>query len=189
VTGQQPDQLVVDGRDYAVTAVDGTGLVTAADLGCEPRPMHTACWRGYVATYAVVEDRLRLGGLDVGGPDRPPDVTGVAATRGPFRGIWRYQGLDVPVPFTGRLLVGREPVPDQPYLNMGFAPAWVYADVLEIRCVDGEVTDQLDRSNELAAVRARGPATRPGPEESTRDWIDRTFSLTFEYSWPADPVS
>jgi hypothetical protein len=95
-------------------------------------------------------------------------------------------GIAVPVGFTGRLLVGDGEV-DRPYLHMGFWPAWMFADVFELRFERGTLTQRIDRSAELAAVRERlGPAgARPAPGESSRDWIERTFSLTFSYSWPS----
>jgi hypothetical protein len=50
------------------------------------------------------------------------------------------------------------------------------------------LTECLERSGELATVRERHAraAARPAPGETIRDWVGRTFSLTFEYSWPDD---
>jgi hypothetical protein len=73
---------------------------------------------------------------------------------------------------------------------MGFWPAWMYADVHELRFAHGVLVEVEDRTAELASVRDRlgDTAARPAPGESTGDWIYRTFSLTFSYSWPrTDP--
>jgi hypothetical protein len=66
----------------------------------------------------------------------------------------------------------------------------MYAEVHELRFADGVLLETADLSAALASVRGRlgDGAARPAAGESTVDWIDRTFSLTFAYSWPrTDP--
>lgn len=53
--------------------------------------------------------------------------------------------------------------------------------------VAGRLTGARDLSADLDAVRDTITAAGPEPGESTRDWITRTFSLTFAYSWPGLP--
>jgi hypothetical protein len=93
--------------------------------------------------------------------------------------------LDAPVGFTGRLLLGAEPV-SIGRLHMGFRPAYSFARVSELTFDNGELTASADRSADLAEVRRRRADIEPGPApgEATTDWIDRTFSLSFAYSWP-----
>jgi hypothetical protein len=69
---------------------------------------------------------------------------------------------------------------------MGFWPTWMFADVYELRFARGVRLEVTDRAAELASVRERlgSGASRPTSGESTTDWINRTFSLTFAYSWP-----
>jgi hypothetical protein len=57
---------------------------------------------------------------------------------------------------------------------------------MELAFDAGRSTAAHNRSSELAAVRKSRADTRPGPieGEATRDWINRTLSLTFAYSWP-----
>jgi hypothetical protein len=93
----------------------------------------------------------------------------------------------MPVPFTGRLLLGAEYVPVG-YLHMGFLPAWLYADIVEVVFDTGRFVACHDRSAELAEVRARlgADGLRPSPGEDTAAWVDRTFSRSFSYSWPQE---
>ncbi|GAB7047252.1 hypothetical protein JCM9534A_23780 [Catenuloplanes indicus JCM 9534] len=104
------------------------------------------------------------------------------------RGVKVYRGLGVPVPFSGRLLIGAG-YADIDYLHMGFRPAYGFQRVWELVFDVGRLTDVSERSAELAAVRERFAGVRPGPVggETTSDWIDRTFSLSFSYSWPQFP--
>lgn len=90
----------------------------------------------------------------------------------------------MPVAFTGRLLIGAGYV-DIGRLHMGFRPAYGFQRVWELAFDTGRLTTAHERSADLAAVRERLTGIRPGPTpgETTSDWIDRTFSLSFAYSW------
>ncbi|MEU3612737.1 hypothetical protein ABZ725_10560 [Streptomyces sp. NPDC006872] len=183
MTAQAPDVVLFGGRRFWVTAVDGVGLFDPAEHGLGPGPMHTGCYRGYICEYAVVERRLVLRGLRLGSDAEPPPLGGVRPRR---EDEWHYRGTDVPTAFTGRLLIGSGTAADLPYLNMGFAPAWTYRKVHELTLRAGVLLTADDCSSELAAVRAAiaDTAARPAPGEPTREWISRTFSLTYDYSWP-----
>ncbi|MEV1061589.1 hypothetical protein [Streptomyces sp. NPDC050263] len=186
MTAQAADEVFFEGRRFAVTAVDGEGLFDPAGHGLEPGPMNTGCYRGHICRYTVAEQRLVLRDLILGSEGEPPRSDGVRPRRDRSYGGWRYRGLDIPVAFTGRLLVGSGHAADSPYLNMGFWPAWMYRDVRELTLRAGVLLAAADCSAELAAVRTNlaADAARPAPGEPTRDWISRTFSLTYDYSWP-----
>lgn len=179
-----PDEVLFAGRWFAVTAVDGAGLFDPTTHGLEPGPIGTACYRGYLCRYAA-DGSLTLRELALGLQDEPPRLVGAAPSHDDDPG-WHYRELNIPVAFTGRLLIGDGDIPDRPYLNMGFWPAWMYSDVHELTFQAGTLLTATDRSAELAAVRrdVADTAARPAPGEETRDWISRTFSLTYAYSWP-----
>jgi hypothetical protein len=177
------DEVFFEGEQYAVTAVDGAGLFDPGEHGLEPRMLHTACYRGRICHYAVDDRRLVLRELHVGSEDEPARIDGVRARWDDEFGSWHYQGLDVPVAFTGRLLIGSGDVDDSPYLNMGFWPAWMFAEVRELTFRGGGLVAADDCSAAIAEIRPDMIA-EPAPGESTEDWIHRTFSLTYDYSWP-----
>ncbi|MET7394071.1 hypothetical protein ABZS66_11300 [Dactylosporangium sp. NPDC005572] len=179
MTGQFADQVEWRGEPFGVTAVDGSGLFEAAGA----QPTSTACYRGYIASYRVDDGRLVLAELETG-PAYDGAHLGVPPVEG-RRGVQVYRGLAVPVAFTGRLLIGGGYV-DIGRLHMGFRPAYGFQRVWELAFDAGRLTTAQERSAELAAVRERLATTRPGPAdgEPTRDWVERTFSLSFAYSWP-----
>jgi hypothetical protein len=189
MTTQQSDEVTFEGVDYELTAVDGTGLFDPAAWGLEPQFMGTHCWRGYICEYGIVEQRLLLRALTVGSEDTPPPLDGVQPRRDDRRGGWHYRGLDVAVEMTGRLLVGAGDVEGRPYLHMGFWPAWLYAEVWELTFRAGALLTATDCSAALAVVRERmvEVGVGPGPGEESGDWVSRTFSLAYDYSWPGRP--
>jgi len=177
VTGQVADQVQWRNKSHDVTAVDGSGLFEAVGV----RALSTACYRGYIASYEIHGHRLVLVALDV-----DPEYEG-AYLGGSWAmsedGLREFRGLDVSVPFSGRLLIGAGYV-DIGRLHMGFRPAFGYRRVWELVFNAGRLVAAHDRSAALADVRRAG--IRPGPAdgEPTGDWIERTFSLSFAYSWP-----
>ncbi|WP_086838103.1 hypothetical protein [Amycolatopsis kentuckyensis] len=183
MTTQESDEVRFGGKRFAITAVDGTGLFDPAAHGLELRAMHTGCWRGHVARYVVVDGRLVLRDLHVGAADTPPPLDRVRPRWRAMDHAWHYTKLNLATEFSGRLLLGHGRFPERPYLNMGFRPAWVFTDVRELTFRDGTLLAAEDLSSELDAVRAVAPA-RPGAGEPADDWIDRTFSLSYAYSWP-----
>ncbi|MFL6078083.1 MAG: hypothetical protein ACJ73S_32365 [Mycobacteriales bacterium] len=196
MTAQFPDTVRYGGDEYVLTAVDGGPPFDPAAHGLAVAPGSTACWRGHVCTYRLdgdrlLLDRLRVGALAEGASEPPPRLFGVGPRR-PGRGtyppaVYVYARLAAPLDFTGRLLVAADPA-DAGYVNMGFPPAWLFARVHELRFSGGRLAEAYDRSAALAAVRERLGAGGRGPREGedSREWISRTFSLSFDYSWP-DP--
>lgn len=196
VTAQIPDTVELAGGRFAVAGVHGSGLFDPAEHGLQPAMISTACWRGYVCSYAVVDDRLLLRQLQVGPgstiggqPVEPgTQLLGGAASSvdsGPGAGC-TFPALDWPVPFTGGLLLGADFVPAT-YVHMGFHPAWKYARVVELLVDRGSVHARHDRSAEVAELRERiqaGTADDPDRSRSGMSWIERTFTLDYSRTFP-----
>lgn len=178
MTGQFADRVEWQSEPFDVTAVDGTGLFVAVGATATS----TACYRGFVATYRVVNDQLILAELET---SISYDGTHLGVSPAPGRGVKVYRELAEPVAFTGRLLIGAGYV-DIGRLHMGFRPAYGFQRVWELAFNAGRFTSADERSAELAAARERLVDVRPGPAEgeATVDWVGRTFSLSFDYSWP-----
>ena len=66
VTAQAMDLVEWRGKTWSLVGIDGVGLFDPTALGIQPRMLHTAAWRGYICTYMVEDDELRLERLEVG---------------------------------------------------------------------------------------------------------------------------
>lgn len=190
MTGQIPDEVRYRKRWFAIAAVDGEGLFEPAQHGLEPGFLGTGCWRGFQARYRIHRRRLSLYDVCMGRRDGDRQrLFGVAPVRAvkshEFEGEWWYRGLAAPVPFTGRMLLGVGFV-HIGYLNMGFQPAWLFKQVYEVAFEAGRLIRARDRSMAAAGLRHRlgTSGLQPAPGEESGDWIKRTFSLSFDYSWP-----
>jgi hypothetical protein len=54
--------------EFNVAGISGSGLFDPASLPFQPVATSSACWRGYVAHYSIIDDELFLTSLDIGLP-------------------------------------------------------------------------------------------------------------------------
>lgn len=189
MTAQAHDRVRWRNHDYTLVGVEGSGLFDPHDYGLEPRATTTANWRGWVATYSVEDDQLALVELDdvglvLDGEKTAPSVNGVTPQQtGP--GPYVYPNLDMPIPFTGRLLIARDFIQSL-YVHMGFHPAWQFEESWELTLDDGILIEGRDLSAEMRKVRnAIMKGNLGNPDDPTRPgWIERTFRLDFLRSKP-----
>ena len=173
MTAQLPDTVLFEDQTYDLAGVEGEGLFEPARYGLEVVMASTACWRGYLCTYAVVEDRLLLEAIDAMAgryegddffPVELPVIHGHAGERVGGRGAMfnaAYRGLGLPIAFTGQLVLG-DGLMEELFDEVGAPPPWVYRRVLRLRFSGGALTGREDLSEEMAGIRterARPPGT------------------------------
>ena len=189
-----PDRVELEGRSYSLAGVSGGPLFEPATAGLRPIMMSTACWRGYVATYRVVDGRLMLSELLVGSRSTGDGqvvcpraaLLGQVPTRRKSLGAFLYKGLGHDVPFSGGLLLGDGFVPSL-YRHMGFHPAWTFETVIELLVRDGRVDAAHDRSVDAARVREQiqEGAEEPDGRPAGAEWVEGTFSLDYRRTFGA----
>ena len=182
MSSQIPDIVHYVHHQYEPVGIDGHGLFDPADHGIETMPMHTACYRGFICTYAVARRRLHLRSLNINAASRLPALFGVNPPHPDddfIRGKPTYEFRSAPVAFTGGLLIARD-FQQELYVHMGFHPGWKYRTVHELRFANGRLVTATDRSGEMAAER---DAHLGGPSQKPRDLvreIDESFSRRYE---------
>lgn len=154
MTAQATDLLLLDGQRYSVLS-HSPGLFDPTDHAIEPVMIHTGAWRGWIATYAVRDDRLELDRLELGAASkiggRPvgPDVELFGRT--PRQAT--YEELRQPLAFTGTITVATGFIQSL-YVHMGYHPAWKYETVLDLAFTAGHLDGVTDRSAANAETRA-----------------------------------
>lgn len=194
MTAQISDIVVWQGEEYGLCGANGEGLFDPTSVGLNPVGMCTACWRGYVCHYRVADERLLLGTLAVSHGDAEsgemvpgPAVHGIEPVEGEgwmdfFNCV--YEGLDLPVAYTGGLLLGSGFI-EELYVHMGFHPAWKFEKATELIFADGRIEEARDLTARMAEVREKladgplQPGSETGPDE-LRKWIESTFNLYYE---------
>jgi len=166
MTAQFPDLFLYGGKEYAVSGIgEGEVFDVPALLGQEPIENCTACYRGYMAYYAVVDSHLVLDMLDVNltAPDESdftgkrqlgPVMNGVAPEPLGPRNLFnsRYSRLHHSIPYSGGLLL-TDGFIERLHEHMGFQQPWKYTTVIELIFESGALKEEHDRSTQMAVVR------------------------------------
>ena len=113
----------------------------------------------------------------------PPLIGGSRPVRQGAGHVWLYDGADLPIDVTGGLRLGQGFIREL-YVHMGFAPAWKFEEVHELRFESGRLvaavdeSDAMRRQRELATEEPLAPPRGSGVE-GIMDWIRGTFDRTY----------
>jgi hypothetical protein len=160
MTGQIPDRVVYQEREYALAGIGGQGLFDPTEHGLQVYSITTACWRGYLCEYSVEDDQLFLTALRVGAAAPPDELFGAPVRLGDQAAA--YGPIRVRQPFTGGLLLGAGFI-EELYVHMGHQPAWKYTEVLELTFDDGRLVAVNDHLQLMA--RRRAECSTPTPTD------------------------
>lgn len=180
MTIQANDTVFYKKIAFDLVGGSGSGLFNVKTLGFTPRAGSTACWRGYLAEYSILDKRLFLTALQVWFPldykdpnkaalecerddddktfdDEPPDrnlnipLFGVMPKTGD-KGDCLYEGFRKPIQFTGKLVLGEDLLPE-PFVR-NYWRAWQFRIVRELTFKKGHVITDKSISAKMAKVRA-----------------------------------
>ena len=183
MTAQMPDVFRYNDTDYAIAAVAGDGLFNPTDHGLVVVMMHTACWRGFICTYGIDDERLVLRHLQgrLGDGVTAPKLDGKKADVDSNQ-IFTYDKIKLPINYTGGLLIGEGMIAKH-YVHMGFHPAWKFERVHELVFGSGRLIDQRDLSGAMKQLRDDiASGKRKDPDTTGAEWVSRTFSLDYSRS-------
>jgi hypothetical protein len=194
MTAQISDIVRYLDRNFSLSGVKGTGLFDPRQHGLEPQMLSTACYRGFICTYRVVDEGLYLEELRVGlsheqkqaiNAGKGPLLFGQKPHTGPdHHSRIMYSGLHSPVAFSGGLLLA-DGFMRELYVHMGFHPAWKFREVHELLFEEGMLVEAVDCSAAMARVRERmkQQPLKPGAKASEKDveaWVERCFRLDYD---------
>ena len=202
MTAQISDEVLWAGKSYSLIGTSGAELFNPEDFGMVPVMIHTACYRGFYATYTISEGFLYLRNLtikdqndhypDIGGvtpihrADEPVEekITTCAKTGTVFHsfdyypGVTEYRNLSYRVPFTGEIRIAKDFIQKE-YVHMGFPKASAFKTVLDIKLDAGKVIDIQDRSQEAKQI--RGSFKKRYKDEHGAHIILETFNTDMEW--------
>lgn len=186
MTAQVPESVRIGGTTYDLCGVRGEGLFDPESHGIETAPPHSACWRGFVCGYAIIDGHLVLDELELWSePNRwlhnRAQLKRLFGDRleldDQHPGI-EASGLSYPVLFTGGLLLGGEFFQEL-YVHMGFHPAYKYKDVLELTFENGRLLSRSDRSMEMEEIRLREGRGDGKRSKDVVAWINDCFRIDY----------
>ena len=188
MTAQVHDAVRHRAREHAVAGCSGSALFDPQEHGLTPVATCTACWRGFQCFYEINKGVLYLRGLSIGLDEDASESIERAGGPRLFGKLPEYSGSLLPyfyddlrwrVPFTGGLLLGSGFIREL-YVHMGFQEAWKYRKVLELTLEDGQVIEDVDRSDQVAALRRRLSSQELRPEdEAAQEEIQKAIAECF----------
>ena len=176
MTAQRHELLGYQGKKYSILAIENEFPFSPQDYGFNPVMLHTGCYRGYYSLFAVKENELLLDKLFVNQEEELPVWRGVEPVTGEDV-KWTYAGLDLPIDYTGGIIVG-DGFLHKYYQHMGYQYPHCYEEVLEFKFTGGELEDVIDKSDEAEAAREVLEEEERSQKEITR-YIRDTFSLSY----------
>ena len=176
MSGQMADVIVIDDEEFAVVEPGPGTLFDPLAHGLRPVMTHTANTRGVYARYRIENGTLSLSDLQVGHLEKPPAIEGVEPTTDEYGQVWTYLGLDLPIDWTGDLLVGTDLI-DELYVHAGFSPVWHFERVMAFDIENGAVVGSEDRSGEVAGYRDERDAA--GDDDNAFERLLKSITLRF----------
>jgi hypothetical protein len=188
MTAQVNDSFRYRDTEYTLAGISEGELFDISAFGLELDRFCSACYRGYVALFAVTQNRLVLDALRVRlkNSGEVPVINGVK----PFLeyGKPHYEGLDYRLEYSGGVLLANGFI-DSLYVHMGFHSAWKFETVIELIFDAGILKKEIDRSNRMAEIREmvvnfrnESDATRAPVKTSITRFVERAFDRTYRMS-------
>jgi hypothetical protein len=176
MTAQIPDKFIYKGQVYELVGIKGDGLVEPQQFCMLPEMIHTACYRGFYATYELTESTLFLHELTLrekNGNYLP--IGGVEAEQEEYQAT--YHNLNVIVPFNGKIRLAKDFI-EELYIHMGYQKPTAFRTVLDITLQEGTVVAVNDRSKEMQ--QKRGAFKRRYEAGEMIEEIEEAFGLDMD---------
>ena len=207
MTAQIDDKFHYHNKEYSVGGISEGKLFDFSEFGIEMEPglESSACWRGYMAYFALSVDQLILDDLFVnllGEPNearteqplrRGREINGVIPVTNedmPAHFNNHYRRLHYELDYSGGILIADDFIQGL-YVHMGFQKPWKYETVIELVFEEGQLIKETDQSEKMAEFRENllnpdSTKQQPGYEgifEYVEESFDRSYGIADEGSW------
>ncbi|MGK7904386.1 MAG: hypothetical protein AB4352_23850 [Hormoscilla sp.] len=196
MTAQMDDIFQYRGIEYSLAGISEGELFDPAIFELKPTGPSSACWRGYIAVFAISNSHLVLDTLYVHLLEdeksfqrkQGPVIKGITPTdaREEFHFNNHYKGLNYHLEYSGGLLIADGFIREL-YVHMGFHSPWKYKNVIELIFTNGILQNVFDRSEQMANIRQmivesndRNRDLRPSPSyDEIRNFVERAFDRSY----------
>jgi hypothetical protein len=193
MTRQAANTIVYEGESYELLGDSSGQLPMVKRYGMQPQSWSTANHAGYIAEYAIVDQKLLLTSLMINdAADYYPEIGGIQPIDKYPYGAPVYEPLSELMTITGAITVGKGK--PENWLSADIRSVHDYVVALKVTLEDGVVQSVEDISEPAAAIRKRmqqiyeARTWQPGIQyvetESEREELNRLFdeSWALRYS-------
>lgn len=190
MTAQIGDQFRYEGLEYSIVAISEPLRFDPSKYGITPVAVCSACWQGYWCHYDITSEGIFLEDLYISSKDDYyPAIEGVTPLRQPdseanlvYMGHQVYKGLHIKMPYTGKLLIGKEFLHDY-YIHMGYQRAWAYNVLVQLVFKNGRVIEQTDESKTAEQIRKKLAEDKKYEKmlsKNPKKFVNECFSLDYD---------
>ena len=152
MTAQISDTFLFKGDKYEMIGISEGKLASPQQFGMEAEMLHTACYRGFFATYELTDDALYLRELTL--RERNENYLPIGEVEPVLDDHQAtYYGLSQVIAFTGKIRLAKDFLNDF-FISMDYQNPIAFRTVLDITLKDGRVIEIKDRSQEIKKKRA-----------------------------------
>ena len=156
MTAQMADCCKYKRGEYEIIALSEPIRFLPIEYGLKPQGVMTSCWRGYWCEYVIERKRLKLDSLHIHTEnDIYPDFCGRTVepeARGVGNGHRKYENVNLPIPYTGRMLLGDRFI-EKYYIHLGYQRAYAYKKLIELVFEDGILIKTINHSWKAKRIR------------------------------------
>lgn len=192
MTAQISDNILYSNNEYSIAAIEKEWPFDPQNYGFQPKPTHTACYRGYYCEYSILGEHLVLSKLRIGlDESKKPTFIGVEAQKSKyfkFDGFCEYSDVNLPIEYTGGIVIGRDFLQEF-YIHMGFHRPHCYRYVLELLISKGKLVEFIDHSKRMEEVREMVRMKKQSndklslSDKEIKQFIEESFSLSYKKKW------
>lgn len=160
MTAQIGDVFKYKNHDYKIVAINKPISFSPEEYGITPESCCSACWTGYWCNYNISDEGIVLENLYINShEDYYPDINGVKVKGSKknafeYMGHHYYEGVNIKMDYTGRILVGKDFLRGY-YIHMGYQRAWAYEELKELVFENGALIEVIDHSHIAKEIRER----------------------------------
>jgi len=167
-------------------------------LGIQPTEFSTACWRGYVATYAIYRGNLVLKKLYTNNGNeikncaplinyKSPEISVLKGLCDEYKDTWReftYKNINLPISYNGSILITKDFIWDR-YIHMGFQSPFSYKTVIQLTFKEGKLIKTKYLSDIAKTIREK--EIKPPVNNDNNNyisnmlkWINDCFDVSYD---------
>lgn len=198
MTAQIDDNFDYNRKQYSISAIEYPAkFFVIQELGIDPEMASTACYRGYIATFKLRDNRLVLSALNTNnsnGKAQPVTLNNVHPAVVTPEGLvsnyrqwreWHYKKINLPLSYTGAILITDDFISDM-YIHMGHQSPLSYREVIELSFRSGELVRTEDLSMLAQSIRDGEVGKSKEDRVGFPDWIEKSFDLSYVSKWNPD---
>jgi hypothetical protein len=192
MSSQIDDKFLYKGSEYSISAIEfPERFLDIYSLGIKPKEFHTACYRGYIATFAINSENLFVlkqlytnNGNDKN--NKPPVINGKEVKISTPEYLEKdyknyreyvYSDIDLIINYSGSIIIAKDIIRSR-YINMGFQYPISYKKVLLLTFDNGKLIKHKSLSKIASLIRS-GKIELPQKESDVIHWIDDCFDVSF----------